>query len=69
MTFWGEIGVLTPPLFCAAPKITVTAFVPIMTVPITGEGGKPPPTKGLPRVPPQFPLTPMAPDAVFRFNV
>lgn len=48
--------------------ITVTGLPPMGTVPITGEGGNPPPVKVDDRTPPQEPVTPMAPDPLNRLT-
>src|SRR6185295_646093 len=63
-----SIGELGSPVFCTAPITTVRSSPPMGTVASTGDGGRPPPTKVDERVPPQAPVTPIAPEALSRFR-
>jgi len=62
------IEVLAPPPRCTPPIITVTIWSPTGTVPVTGEGGRPPPTKIWERVPPQIFSVSDAPEAFSRLS-
>ena len=62
------IGELAPPLLWAAPMMTVTGLPLIVTVPTTGDGGKPPPANTADRFPPHRPGIPIVPDPLIRFS-
>jgi hypothetical protein len=62
------MGELTVGVLWIAPISTVLGVPPTGMVPITGEGGNPPPTNIPERDPPQLPPIPIAPDPFNRLR-